>query len=126
MMVGHCLTLRLLLVGWGLGVLMAFTWPAVSMEYVSVVVNTVPSYELTFLTERRWVVTRTDTVGLMPTFQSVVTLERPRYWALKDQRDLWLADQPDGWWILQAWDAIAGIMLILACLSFLVAYQVKQ
>jgi hypothetical protein len=94
-------TLGLLFVGWLLGLLTAFVWPAIATERQTVVVRfSAPSSTnpnsagwVMALTNDGWVVTRIDTMYETP----VVQLERPRY--------LGLIERAQGLW----WDLTASL-----------------
>jgi hypothetical protein len=88
-------SVALVVVGWLLGVLTAFGWPAVSAERQTVVVlysgGAINSTrEIASLTGGGWVVTRTDRARETP----IVQLERPRY--LRVYEDL--RERPRGSW----------------------------
>lgn len=76
----------LLLLGWLLGLLTAFLWPALTTERQTVVVTVLGGSSpnspdgIAALTEAGWIITRTDTIGSTP----VVQLERPRYLRMLD------------------------------------------
>jgi hypothetical protein len=133
---GHRSRLTFLMIGWGLGVLTVVMWPMLASEQISVVVTSIPSYELAFLAERRWVVLRTDTIGLSSSYQSVVTLERPRYLALGESLDTWSSDERPTLRPLWSgeyhmamngvWDTMMVAMFVLAGLAFMMAYRSRR
>ena len=86
----------MLVVGWLLGLLTAFVWPAVATERRSVMVTNSAGFGpnspsgVAALTLEGWMVTRTDTLRDVP----VVQLERARYLSVYED----LQDRPRGSW----------------------------
>ena len=85
---------RLEFVGWLLGLLTAFVWPAVSTQRQTVVILSSgrgpnSTGDVASLADDGWIVTRTDHAGSTP----IVHLERPRYLAVVEQAQIW-------WWDL--------------------------
>jgi len=87
-------TVALLAVGWLLGLLTAFVWPAIMTERQTVVV--MDERDLRSVrsdTATGWVVTRSDAVGRT----NAVTLERPRYLAVAEHLESWWWDLTSSW-----------------------------
>jgi len=86
----------LLMVGWLLGLLTAFVWPAVATERQTVVVMNSGGFlnspeTVARRTRDGWVVTRVDAMGQGA---SAVQLERPRYVSVYED----LQERPRGSW----------------------------